>query len=188
MRSFTHLITVPLALATQALSQSLPTSTVTATASGSSSSSSNSIITTPLTNPLLPTSDRPTPVSECPIIISTASVCSTCMTIDCVTVSTVTAGCTCANPPMTVYQSWGCEKGCDALPSGCKTLYEVVSEEAGKCSGGDFGNGTATVAAASSTVMSFSSGGPLGPVKPTISGPISINAAGRQAMMPFRFW
>ncbi|KAK3486147.1 uncharacterized protein B0T23DRAFT_408200 [Neurospora hispaniola] len=104
------------------------------------------------------------------------------MTIDCVTVSTVTAGCTCANPPMTVYQSWGCEKGCDALPSGCKTLYEVVSE-AGKCSGG---NGTAA-AAASSTVMSFSSGGPLGPVKPTISGPISINAAGRQAM-PFRFW
>ncbi|KAL0471747.1 hypothetical protein QR685DRAFT_439345 [Neurospora intermedia] len=194
MRSFTRLIAVPLALATQALSQSLPTSTVTATASGSSSSSSSSIITTPLTNSLLPTSDRPTPVSECPIIISTTSVCSTCMTIDCVTVSTVTAGCTCANPPMTVYQSWGCEKGCDALPSGCKTLYEVISEEAGKCSGlgtvtsgGDFGNGTAAAAAASSTVMSFSSDGPLGPVKPTISGPISINAAGRQAT-PFRFW
>ncbi|KAK3338038.1 hypothetical protein B0H65DRAFT_511969 [Neurospora tetraspora] len=116
------------------------------------------------------------------------------MTIDCVTVSTVTAGCTCANPPMTVFQSWGCEKGCDALPSGCKTLYEVVLE-AGGCSGagtgvgtvtsGGFGNGTA----ASSTVLgSISSGQPIGPIQPSISrGPISTNAAGRRAM-PFRFW
>lgn len=60
---------------------------------------------------------------------------------------------------------------------------------ANHCAWWDFytGNGTAAAAAASSTVMSFSSDGPLGPVKPTISGPISINAAGRQAT-PFRFW
>ncbi|CCC09160.1 unnamed protein product [Sordaria macrospora k-hell] len=122
------------------------------------------------------------------------------MTIDCVTEKTVTVGCTCANPPMTVFQSWGCEKGCDALPGGCKTLYKVVSE-AGGCSGsedngvgatitttkttttgGGFGNGT------SSAVLSISSGQPIGPIQPSVSGLISTNAAGRRTMPFIRFW
>ncbi|KAK3952451.1 hypothetical protein QBC32DRAFT_142547 [Pseudoneurospora amorphoporcata] len=195
MRSISGLIAASLALATRAQTQSLPAST------------STSIITTPLTNPLLPstattitatsTYDEPTDrpsgrVSECPIIISTTSVCSTCMTIDCVTVETVTAGCTCANPPMTVFQSWGCEKGCDALPGGCKTLYEVVSE-AGGCSGAGSGSGVGATATGgfgnntSSVVLSISSGQPIGPIQPSISGPISTNAAGRR-VVPFRLW
>ncbi|KAK3398391.1 hypothetical protein B0T20DRAFT_207123 [Sordaria brevicollis] len=205
MWSFTNLLALSLALATQAQAQFPPTSTAGMT----------SVLTNPLLPPPVTTTTSSEPgvptgrVSECPIIISTTSICPTCMTIDCVTVKTVTAGCTCANPPMTVFQSWGCEKGCDALPGGCKTLWKVVSGEGcsypgaatgsgGGVSTGSDPNGTTTITSSgsfeptttnwtSTTVLSISSGGgqPIGPINPSI--PISTNAAGRRAV-PFRFW
>ena len=47
---------------------------------------------------------------------------------------------------------------------------------------GSTGNGT------SSAVLSISSGQPIGPIQPSVSGLISTNAAGRRTMPFIRFW
>ncbi len=57
---------------------------------------------------------------------STTDICSTCVTAACVVEATVTAGCGCPETPVTIYHSYPCELGCDALTA-CGTFYKVVT-------------------------------------------------------------
>ncbi|KAL2267360.1 hypothetical protein VTJ83DRAFT_4637 [Remersonia thermophila] len=73
-------------------------------------------------------------VSGCPAVVSTADVCATCITLQCVVSLTVTAGCgSCAADAVpTLYSSWPCD-GPAGCPSGCKTLYAVSTASADEC-------------------------------------------------------
>ncbi|KAL2121343.1 hypothetical protein VTJ04DRAFT_5370 [Mycothermus thermophilus] len=75
-------------------------------------------------------------VSGCAAVVSTTSVCPTCVTLQCIVQATVTAGCdSCPVTAVpTIYREYPCEGPC---PDGCRTDYTVLTAEADMC--GDAG-------------------------------------------------
>lgn len=73
-------------------------------------------------------------VSGCAAVVSTTSVCPTCVTLQCIVQATVTAGCdSCPVTAVpTIYREYPCEGPC---PDGCRTDYTVLTAEADMCGG-----------------------------------------------------
>ncbi|KAK0726295.1 hypothetical protein B0T21DRAFT_371345 [Apiosordaria backusii] len=145
-------------------------------------------------------------LSGCPAVLSVTDICSTCVTLACITTAEVTVGCSgCPEAPATVFTGYPCEGGCDGL-GGCKTLYQVVTAQADQCESGpliplpsitDGGESTIPVTHHDSissgdesntqTITETGEGaGPTGTVTSTGIVTVSTNAARR--LSPFRLW
>ncbi|KAK4663631.1 hypothetical protein QC763_610080 [Podospora pseudopauciseta] len=143
-------------------------------------------------------------VSGCPAVLSITDICSTCMTLACITTAEVTVGCSgCPEIPATVFSGYPCEGGCDQL-GGCKTLYQVVTAQADQCESGPLvplpsitdggesaitGGEDATTGDASGTQTVTETGDGVGPTgTPTTTGTVTISTSGGRRLSPFRLW
>ncbi|KAH6632508.1 hypothetical protein F5144DRAFT_593245 [Chaetomium tenue] len=112
-------------------------------------------------------------VSGCAAVVSTTDVCSTCVTMECIALATITAGCgSCGETPPTIYRSFPCDEGCDNI--GCKTLFSVVTATDNECATG----AGPTPAPSQDPNQSTGGGEPA----------TSASTAGAARVMPFRLW
>ncbi|KAK0667811.1 hypothetical protein QBC41DRAFT_227582 [Cercophora samala] len=141
-------------------------------------------------------------VSGCPAVLSVTDICSTCMTLACITTAEVTVGCSgCPEIPATVFSGYPCEGGCDQL-GGCKTLYQVVTAQADQCESGPLiplpsitSGGESTISEDSTTgdaagtqtiTETGEEAGPTGTV--TTTGILTISTNAGRRLSPFRLW